>query len=239
MPTPSRFPVVYDEATEATSGPSPGAQALMRHTIEHFAARSLGIYHVRNVVGGSSLSKHARGEAGDSGYPYTIGGTPEGWRLANWLLLWHAELGVQTVIYARKVWSNVRDAEGWRHYGGHSAHWEHVHWELTGQAAAELTSHMILTRTSTNTEDDTMALLIPHAAIEALLITRVEQAYQLVAHREADIGGLRYWVGLVLADYRDGRDPEKHITALELAALNELSPDQRETVARMIADSNA
>ena len=236
-PAPARFPIVYDIAREPTLGPSPGAQALMRHTVQHFAATSLGVYHVRDVAGTTTLSKHARGEAGDSGYPYTIGGTPEGWRLANWLLLWHAELGVQTVIYARKVWTNLRDADGWRHYGGVSAHWEHVHWELTTQAAAELTSHMINTRTSINRPEDDMAI-IPHAAVEALLITRVEQAYQLVAHREADIGGLRFWVGLVLADYRDGLDPERHITALELAALNELSPDQRAAVASMIAESN-
>lgn len=230
------FPVVYDRAIEPTLGPSPGAQALMKHTIEEFGATNLGIYNNRPVRGGTSLSKHARGEAGDSGFPYTVGGVTEGWRLANWLLTFHRELGVQQVIYARKIWSNQRDQEGWRPYTGSAAHYEHVHWELTAQAAAELTTKMIRDRTGFLEEEDMSG--IPEECIEELLCSRIERAYQLITDRSPDIGGLRFWCGRMLQAYRSGGDVGRVLRSLESALMNEVPVAEREQLSALLSDSN-
>ena len=228
------FPLVYDVARTPTSGPSPGAKALMKVSIEEWGATNLGIYNNRSIRGGLSLSKHARGEAGDSGFPYRVGGTDEGWRFANWLLAYHRELGVQQVIYARMIWSNTKDQSGWRYYNGTAAHYEHVHWELTQQAAAELTTTMIYDRTNLGDKD----MAIPDEAVEALLILRVEKVYELVAGREADLGGLRYWCGRVVEAHRAGKDLTPHFRALEMGLLEGLSGAERDGLSKLLSDSD-
>ena len=138
----SRFPVVYDRAVKPSGGPQPGAVHLMDWCLANVpTATNLGIYNNRSVRGGSGLSLHAEGRALDVGFPAKVGGTAEGWALAELLLTHHPDLGIQTLIYARKIWSTTRG--GWRAYGGTAAHNEHIHVELNRRAARELTPQMI------------------------------------------------------------------------------------------------
>lgn len=67
-----------------------------------------------------------------------MGGTAEGWALAERLRVHSADLGIQCLIYARRIWSNVKADQGWRLYTGVAHHDEHIHVELTRQAAAQL-----------------------------------------------------------------------------------------------------
>lgn len=139
------FPVVYDRATECTGGPTPGAKALMGFCLVRWeTAKSLGIYNCRRVRGGLVRSVHSEGRAIDVGFPRVDGGTVEGWECAIDLVDHHVELGIQQVIYARKVWRNTRMDAGWRPYRGVHNHNDHIHAELTRQAASELTAAMIL-----------------------------------------------------------------------------------------------
>lgn len=138
-----RFPVVYQRATTPGTRCQPGASALLRWCLDNTTATNLGCFVVRPVRGGSALSTHAEGRAVDLGFPYTIGGTPAGWRLAELLREHHADLGVQYLIYARKQWTATRNADGWRDYTGASAHYEHIHAELNRTAAEQLTGAMI------------------------------------------------------------------------------------------------
>lgn len=134
----ARFPVVYDRATGPTQGPTPGAVALMEWVTTNTNGRNLGIYNPRRIRGGSSWSTHAEGRALDIGFPTFHGGTPEGWALAELLARHHADLGVQLLIYGRKIWRNHRRT--WGGYRGTSPHDDHIHCELTRQAAAQLTA---------------------------------------------------------------------------------------------------
>lgn len=226
------FPVVYDRALTPTLGPSLGAKALRTFVMERYPVTDLGIYNHRSVVGGSSLSKHARGEAWDAGLPYRAGGTPEGWALANWCVTNSVFLGIQQVIYARRIWTNVRAKQGWRFYSGKAAHYEHVHIELTRMSANELTYHLI-----SKLNGEPIDMTIPPAAVEALLIARVKASFELFPNRDPDIAGLRYWCGLIINEFRAGRDCDRILNALELALLNELPLDQRQALAELVTDS--
>ena len=222
------FPVVYDQATRATGGPQPGTQAMAKWMMATFGCTNLGIYNNRNVVGGTTKSTHAEGRGFDAGFPYHPGGTDQGWRLANWCVANHAEFGIQQVIYARRIWSNYRDAEGWRYYNGEAAHYEHVHIENTRQAARELTAYHFIKGSDMGT------LAIPEAAIEALLIKRIEQAYDLFPDRDPDLEGKRYWAGLVIQEYREGGNPDSVLRNLELGLLSELSPADQERLKDLV-----
>ena len=226
------FPVVSDRTTRPTLGPSLGAQTIRSYLMDRFGCTNLGIYNVRSVVGGTSLSRHSAGAAFDAGFVYKVGGRPEGWTLANWLIQWHRHLGVQQVIYARKIWTNTRDAEGWRTYTGLAAHYEHVHLELTDQAARELTPHLLHKILGDEPMD------IPAAAVETLLIQRLKLAYELFPNRDPDIAGLRYWSGRIISTFRAGGDPDKILHEIELGLLSELPLGQRLALAELVTDSD-
>ncbi len=229
------FPLVHQGAAVPSGGPSFGAKSLLAHGIEHFDAYSLGIYNNRSVRGGVALSLHAEGRAIDFGYPYRVGGADAGWSLARWLLTHHRALGVQQLIYARKIWRNTRDAEGWRYYSGTAAHHEHVHVELTRDAAVELSPTMILERTGAT---DMGTLNIPEAAIESLLITKVKQTYELFPQRDPGIGGWRWYAGLAVQAFRAGKDPSVVLYDLELQLLAKLSQADRDQLAALVTDSD-
>jgi len=229
------FPLQYDRAVRPSGGPTFGAKSLLAHGIEHFDAVSLGIYNPRSIRGGRSLSMHAEGRAIDFGYPHRVGGTVNGWTFATWLLSHHRALGVQQLIYARKIWRNTRDAEGWRHYSGLAAHQEHIHVELTRASAASLSPTMILERTGTPAMG---TLNIPEAAIESLLITKVQQTYELFPMRMPDIGGWRWYAGLAVQAFRQGKDPSVVLNDLELQLLAQLPQADRDALAALVTDSN-
>lgn len=97
------------------------------------SGRNLGIYNCRAVRGGTSTSIHGQGRADDFGTPVT---NDWSWNLAELLRVNSAELGIQCIIHRRKIWSNSQCARGWRDYTGVAAHFDHLHVELTPEAAA-------------------------------------------------------------------------------------------------------
>lgn len=137
------FAVTYDPATFDAGKASSGARELMAYALAAYpTASNLGIYAPRDQRGSAALSVHAEGRAIDVGFPYAgAAGNPEGLALADVLVAHHEALGVQCVIYARRIWSTQRPT--WRTYGGTDPHTGHVHIELTRQAAAGLTGPII------------------------------------------------------------------------------------------------
>ncbi len=230
------YPVVYEPARKPSRGPTFGAKSLMAFTVEEYpSAYNLGIYNNRNVRGGRALSLHAEGRAGDTGFPFRIGGTPMGWQLANDLRTHHQALGVQQIIYARKVWRNTRANEGWRSYTGSHDHYEHVHWELTRAAAADLSPTEIEAVFNLSPSgDDEMAMYDK----EALGLLRVEYAYYRVPGRDPDKGGFRFWSQRMIdaVDGSSGEDPDKVVYDLEVSLLGELSGAELEQISNMISD---
>lgn len=106
---------------------------------------NLGIYNCRTVRGGTTTSLHGEGRACDFGInPH---GAKWGDELAEVLRRHSAELGVQCVIWNRRIWSGSYPQAGWRPYRGTNPHVDHIHVELSRHAANTLTearAHAVL-----------------------------------------------------------------------------------------------
>lgn len=129
----------YQGATNCTGGPAPGTKNLMAAFLARHAkdgGKNLGIYNCRPIRGTTkTTSLHGEGRAGDHGC-----GTPQPWMQAwaDLLISVSAELGIQCVIYNRRIWSSSYP-DGWRAYSGAVPHTDHAHVEQTKDSAAHLT----------------------------------------------------------------------------------------------------
>jgi hypothetical protein len=103
------------------------------------ALTDAGIYNCRKVVGGTGLSLHAEGRAWDAGTPGAEG-IEAGHALAAWAVANAEQLGVQEVIWQRRIWTSAVPV--WRPYlgDGRDPHTSHVHIGLTRAGAAGLTA---------------------------------------------------------------------------------------------------
>jgi len=133
----------YEPAVQCSGRGQDGAKQLMAWYLGAYSAKggkNLGIYNCRPVAGSDTLSLHGEGRACDLGVPVGAGWAQT---LADALVGGSAELGIQLVIHNRKVWSGRRPFEGWRAYGGSNPHTDHLHVELSWQAARDLTAARI------------------------------------------------------------------------------------------------
>ncbi|PPK65884.1 peptidoglycan-binding domain-containing protein [Actinokineospora auranticolor] len=133
----------YEPARSCTGSPTTGARALMSWYLGAYAGRggrNLGIYNCRSVAGTSTTSLHGEGRADDLGVPV---GASWAQGLADQLRLNSAELGVQCVIYNRRIWSGAHAAAGWRPYTGANPHVDHLHVELSWNSARGLTPERV------------------------------------------------------------------------------------------------
>lgn len=131
----------YQGAARCTTGPTPGARALMAWFLGAYAGqggKNLGIYNCRSVRGGTTTSLHGEGRAVDLGIvPH---GAAYGTALADRLMHNSAELGIQCIIWNRRIWSGSYPTQGFRPYNGVNAHVDHLHVELSWNAANTLTA---------------------------------------------------------------------------------------------------
>jgi len=129
----------------AKAGTSAFANMLLR---TYPSSRSLGI--VRSCsVGGSS--EHKEGRAFDWGVSaYSATDRANVAALMQWLLKTdrygnrHAvarRLGIQYMIWNRRIWGAYSASSGWRAYTGASPHTDHVHFSLSWAGARKLTSY--------------------------------------------------------------------------------------------------
>ena len=126
------FTGAYRGARSCTSGPQPGAWGAMDYFLSAYKSKggvNTGIYNCRSVRGGRTTSLHGEGRAADFGIrPY---GARYGTALANALVAFSKELGIQCVIWNRKIWSSSYPHSGWRRYNGVASHTDHIHVEFT------------------------------------------------------------------------------------------------------------
>lgn len=136
----------YEYARGCTGAAKPGAVALMQWINKNYPkSKNWGIYSCRMIPGSSSMSLHGEGRALDVGYAVVDGkGNPDGYRLFAHLKQHAVALGVQGIIWDRKISTNKGDN---RAYSGGpdltTAHVNHLHIELTNAAARTLTSAKI------------------------------------------------------------------------------------------------
>ena len=127
----------YQPAGRCTGYTPPGSTAFMAWAVGDFrqGARNLGIYNCRDIRGKSTNSLHGEGRAVDVGFSGVA--NPAGTRLLNLLLPKVGELGIQMIIWNRRIYS-ARYPRG-ASYNGVSPHTDHLHIELTWNAARNLT----------------------------------------------------------------------------------------------------
>ena len=95
----------------------------------------------RPVRGGRTTSLHGEGRAVDLGIrPLRA---KYGTALAEALRKNSKELGIQCIIWNRKIWSGSYPHAGWRPYKGQADHYDHLHVELTWAAARRTESAMV------------------------------------------------------------------------------------------------
>lgn len=132
----------YKGAKTCTSGPTSGARGLMSWFLAKFAddgGLNAGIYNCRDIRGGSTTSLHGEGRAADLAIrPYSA---KYGTHLADLLRRYSKELGIQCVIWNRKIWSGLYDE--FRPYTGSNAHVDHLHVELSWASANMSQSAMV------------------------------------------------------------------------------------------------
>lgn len=124
----------YVGARNCTGGPQPGARGLMSWYLAKYAddgAVNSGIYNCRAIRGGATTSLHGEGRAVDLGVrPY---GAKYGDELADLLRLNSAALGIQCIIWNKRIWSGYY--KDWQDYNGINPHTDHLHVELSWGAA--------------------------------------------------------------------------------------------------------
>jgi hypothetical protein len=123
----------YQGAGRCTGHAQPGATALMEVLVKDYGARNLGIYNCRSVRGSTNRSLHGEGRALDPGYTNIAAGN----RVLQMLLDHRMELGIQLIIWNRRIYS-AKAPLGAR-YQGVNPHTDHLHVELTWAAAKSLT----------------------------------------------------------------------------------------------------
>lgn len=128
----------YKGANTCTKGPADGAKGAMSWFLAKYkelGGRNSGIYNCRNVRGSSrTTSLHGEGRAVDFGLKWydKISVFEE---FAEQLRLNSAELGIQCIIFNRKIFSGGYANKGWHRYGGVNPHTDHLHVELSWGAA--------------------------------------------------------------------------------------------------------
>jgi hypothetical protein len=104
---------------------------------EFDAVTSIGGYACRpNTANKSKMSVHGTGRALDVFIPKVSGGADNtrGDEVANWLVTNSERIGVQMVIWDRTVW--MANGKNDKAYSGPHPHDDHIHVELTEEAAA-------------------------------------------------------------------------------------------------------
>lgn len=116
-----------------------GAEVLRDYIYEYFPQTyEIGGYACRSIVGdSSSMSVHATGRALDV-MIYTIDGAADnsqGDPIGNWLIENAEYIGIQYIIWDRWSWGAHRDSPKDRKYTGSHPHHDHLHIELSVEAA--------------------------------------------------------------------------------------------------------
>lgn len=140
--------IAWEAARRCTDGPQPGAVALMDWALANYGDRgayNLGIYNCRTVRGSGTRSLHSEGRALDIGLPMDGDGTGTamGHRLVDRLREVGEDIGIQCMIYDRRIWSAKSPGPDGRPYTGASPHYNHIHLELGWRAARQLDEERI------------------------------------------------------------------------------------------------
>ena len=135
----------YNGGAGCSGGMEPGTVALREYLYKWFPATyEIGGYNCRPIAGTGTLSLHGTGRALDImiplAGPYADDNAADndlGDPIGNWLIENAEQIGIQLIIWDQWSWGPHRDAGAKeRSYGGAHPHHDHLHVELTPEAAA-------------------------------------------------------------------------------------------------------
>lgn len=141
--------VSYDNTgSRCAGGATQGATTLGNYLRDRFGrnvdqdvvGRGVQIYNCRSINGGRGLSLHAEGRAVDLFIPMVgrDANNSLGDPIANWLVENAQSIGVQMIIWDKAVWLPNRASQT-DCYNGRNPHTDHLHIELSREAAARAT----------------------------------------------------------------------------------------------------
>lgn len=145
----NRQRVSYDSAPSWNGGRncsgtfSAGARDLGNYLVANFrGAKYFQGYNCRQIRGSSGMSMHGTGRAIDVFIPLDRGQADNtlGDPVANWLVENAEAIGIQMVIWDRASYGPHRSSPKQRYYSGTHPHHDHLHIELTREAAARATT---------------------------------------------------------------------------------------------------
>lgn len=174
----------WESARECTKGPEPGATALKDWCVKYYPpARNGGIFNCRTVRGSSAPSIHGEGRAIDIMFPVVNGaGHPEGQKLFEHLANHAHDLGLQAIIWNRRIYS-ARSPKG-RSYNGVNPHVDHLHIEMVRASAKSLTPARISAILGTS------AAVRPPANLRTLRLSQPRMRGEDVRFAQMKMGGL-------------------------------------------------
>ena len=130
----------WDNGAHCAGGLTPGAIALGDELQRMFPQiERVNGYDCRpNTALPNELSQHGTGRALDLAIPTQDGKANNelGDPVANWLVEHSTEQGVQLIIWDRTIWHGDRSLPKHESYTGPDPHIDHIHVELTEEAAA-------------------------------------------------------------------------------------------------------
>ena len=128
----------YTGAKTCTGKVLPGATGSMAYFLakyKSFGAQNSGIYNCRPIRGtNQTTSLHGESRAVDFGLKYATD-IPTYQKFAEQLRLHSKELGIQCIIFNRRIFSGGYSDKGWHKYNGVNPHTDHLHVELSWAAA--------------------------------------------------------------------------------------------------------
>ena len=152
-PSPGRDKFAYDDpgawngGRDCSGGFTKGAVALSDWLRSRYRnTRTIGGYSCRpNTANTAQMSLHAEGRAldwmisaGTSANRATVARFVKKVSSGNWRL--GRAMGIQEVIWNRRIWTSARHSEGWRAYTGPNPHTDHVHIGINRAGASKRTS---------------------------------------------------------------------------------------------------
>ena len=142
--------VAYDEPPPWTGRAAcstvfqPGAKVLADYVQARFPAVSFyqGLECRTNTANPAQMSVHGTGRAIDIFIPMAGGAADNtaGDPVANWLITHAERIGIQLVIWDQSVWQASLSGEKLRAYSGPIPHIDHIHAEVTIEAASKQTA---------------------------------------------------------------------------------------------------
>ena len=135
-------PPAWENGRNCSGGLTSGARVLGDYLVEHFKSHMYQGYVCRTIRGSSGMSVHGTGRAIDV-FIALDGGQADndkGDPIGNWLVEHATEIGIQYIVWDRTQWKGYTSGAKDSYYGGVHPHHDHLHIELTQEAARRSTS---------------------------------------------------------------------------------------------------